>query len=95
MSKEFKKPTAKEVEDYSKTIDFYINGEEFVNYYESKGWTVGPRTPMKDWKAAVRYWKSRRPKENRKAVAPPRRRVALTANDLIESIERQHRQPEG
>lgn len=32
--------------------------EMFVAFYESKGWKVG-RTPMKDWRAAVRGWMTR------------------------------------
>ncbi|WP_439182536.1 hypothetical protein [Carboxylicivirga taeanensis] len=30
--------------------------ERFFNYYESNGWLVGGKTPMKDWKAAARNW---------------------------------------
>ena len=31
--------------------------EKFVNFYEAKGWQIG-KNKMKDWKAAVRTWKS-------------------------------------
>lgn len=30
--------------------------EKFFNYFQSNGWLVGGRTPMKDWKAAARNW---------------------------------------
>ena len=30
-----------------------VNPQEFIDFYESKGWMVG-KTPMKDWKAACR-----------------------------------------
>jgi len=30
--------------------------ERFFNYYQSNGWLVGGKTPMKDWKAAARNW---------------------------------------
>ena len=33
--------------------------ENFVDFYTSKGWLVG-KVPMKDWKAAVRGWVSRK-----------------------------------
>jgi len=38
-----------------------INGpvteaERFFNYFESNGWQVGGKTPMKDWRAAARNW---------------------------------------
>jgi len=30
--------------------------EAFYDYYESNGWKIGGKTPMKDWKAACRNW---------------------------------------
>ncbi|MCU4157778.1 hypothetical protein J1N10_17515 [Carboxylicivirga sp. A043] len=30
--------------------------QRFFNYYESNGWLIGGKTPMKDWKAAARNW---------------------------------------
>lgn len=30
--------------------------ERFFNHFESNGWLVGGKTPMKDWKAAARNW---------------------------------------
>ncbi len=30
--------------------------ERFFNYYESNGWLIGGKSPMKDWKAAARNW---------------------------------------
>jgi len=61
-SAKFSKPTPEEVEAYGTTIGFAIDGHEFVDFYESKGWVIG-KTKMKDWKAAVRTWKSRREKD--------------------------------
>ena len=34
-----------------------IDVNKFINFYESKGWMVG-KNKMKDWKAAVRNWRS-------------------------------------
>lgn len=51
----FTKPTVEEVDDYCKEKGYSIDAAYFVDYYESKGWLVG-KTPMKDWKAAVRTW---------------------------------------
>jgi len=31
--------------------------EKFFNYFQSNGWKVGGRAPMKDWQAAARNWK--------------------------------------
>jgi hypothetical protein len=54
----FVKPTPGEVEAYANAIGFKISGSQFCDFYGSKGWVVG-RSPMKDWKAAVRTWKFR------------------------------------
>ena len=48
-------PTLEEVEAYCKERHNNINAQHFIDYYESKGWTVG-HSKMKDWKAAVRTW---------------------------------------
>ncbi len=55
-TKRFVKPLPQEVEDYAATIDYTIDGEAFCDHYQSKGWCVG-KSPMRDWKAAVRTWK--------------------------------------
>lgn len=60
--KKFSKPTPGEVEAYGKSIGFAIDGHEFVDFYESKDWMIG-KNKMKDWKAAVRTWKSRKEKD--------------------------------
>lgn len=52
----FTPPTASEVEAYARETGKEIDGKDFVNYYQSKGWMVG-LTQMKDWKAAVDRWK--------------------------------------
>lgn len=57
--KRFKKPTVEEVETYCKERNNTINAEQFVNYYEARGWKIG-NASMKDWKAAVRTWEQRR-----------------------------------
>jgi uncharacterized protein YdaU (DUF1376 family) len=30
--------------------------KDFVDYYDSKGWVVGDKAPMKDWEASARRW---------------------------------------
>jgi len=57
VSKRFKKPTLEELKDYGSSISYLeFDPERFVDHYESNGWKVG-KSPMKDWKAAVRTWK--------------------------------------
>jgi hypothetical protein len=53
----FTPPTAEEVSEYAKSIDFQdFDPQQFVDFYASKGWMIG-KSPMKDWQAAVRTWK--------------------------------------
>lgn len=33
-----------------------IEAKKFFNHFQSNGWKVGGKTPMKDWKAAARKW---------------------------------------
>lgn len=33
-----------------------LEAEKFFNYFQSNGWRVGGRSPMKDWRAAARNW---------------------------------------
>lgn len=55
--KVFIKPTIEEIAAYCRENGYQVDAERFFNYYESKGWVVG-KSPMKDWKAAVRTWAS-------------------------------------
>lgn len=60
-SKKFTRPSVAEIQAYCEERNNGINAEDFFNFYESKGWVIG-RSPMKDWKAAVRTWESSRRK---------------------------------
>lgn len=53
----FTKPTLVDVESYCRERKNGVIAQQFVDFYESKGWLVG-KSPMKDWKAAVRTWES-------------------------------------
>lgn len=57
-SSRFIKPTVEEVDSFVKEKGYHIDAENFVNYYESKGWVVG-RAPMKDWKSACVTWEKK------------------------------------
>lgn len=54
-STHFQKPTIEEVKSYCLERKNQINPESFIDFYESKGWLVG-KSPMKDWRAAIRTW---------------------------------------
>ena len=44
--------------------------EKFFNYYTSKGWLVGGKSKMKDWKASANNWIINTDKFNPKTNAP-------------------------
>lgn len=58
----FTKPTVEQVAAYCLERNNGINAQQFVDFYESKGWKVGS-SPMKDWQAAVRNWERRNSQE--------------------------------
>lgn len=58
QNKRFKRPTLEEVKEYCLERKNCIDAENFINFYDSKGWKVG-NTPMKDWKACVRTWEKK------------------------------------
>jgi len=65
--KKFVKPTIDEVDAYCQERANGIAGEEFVDHYEANGWRCGKnKTPMRDWRAAVRTWE-----QQRKKTKPP------------------------
>ncbi len=47
-------PSIEEVKEF---FENDLEAEKYFNYYSSKGWVVGNKSPMKDWKAAARNWK--------------------------------------
>lgn len=49
----FSTPTKQELKSF---FTDPIELEKFFNYYESNGWKIGGRSPMKNWKAAARNW---------------------------------------
>jgi hypothetical protein len=57
--KNFIPPTEEEVESYCSERGNGITGQQFCNFYASKGWMVG-KNKMKAWKAAVRTWENKR-----------------------------------
>lgn len=52
----FTPPTPQEVADYAKEKGLSLDAERFCDHYTANGWKVGGRSPMKDWRAAVRNW---------------------------------------
>lgn len=51
----FTPPSAEAVKNYCLERKNSVDPEQFINFYQSKGWMVG-KNKMKDWQAAVRTW---------------------------------------
>lgn len=63
-AKAFTPPSPAEVAAYCRERGNDIFPESFCSFYASKGWRVGNQ-PMKDWRAAIRHWETRRSHENK------------------------------
>ena len=72
--KKFTIPTPEEVQAYCDERKNGILGQQFCDFYSSKGWKIG-KEPMKDWKAAVRTWEMRR-KDLSPSVAQPQAQIS-------------------
>jgi len=88
--KKFIIPAPEEVQTYCEERKNGISGQQFCDFYASKGWRVGSQ-PMKDWKAAVRTWETRRkettgtPMQQAQVpvAAPKRFRYDENGNEII------------
>lgn len=52
-------PTEEEVAQYVAEKGYHFNPEQFIPYYEKQEWKQNNGLPIKDWKAACRYWETR------------------------------------
>jgi len=66
--KKFATPTLEDVQEYAAEKQLsHLEPEEFIDFYESKGWVVG-KVPMRDWRAAARRWNRENGKKNGNAL---------------------------
>lgn len=72
--KRFTIPTPEEVQAYCDERKNGILGQQFCDFYSSKGWKIG-KEPMKDWKAAVRTWEIRR-KDQSPSITQPQPQIS-------------------
>lgn len=54
----FTPPSREDVQAYIAEKGYNVDAERFIDFYTSKGWVIG-KSPMKDWRAAVRNWAKR------------------------------------
>lgn len=62
----FEKPNVVEIGEYMKSLKpnsrtswAMSEADKFFDHFESNGWKIGGKAPMKDWKAATRNWVKR------------------------------------
>ena len=79
-SSHFQKPSLDEIRQYCISRGNKIDPEQFFNFYESKGWIIG-KSPMKDWRAAVRTW------EKREKEIPQRKRESRKESVLEHNLK--------
>ena len=74
--KEFEPPSVLEVDEYISTrhranpnwpAATDLTGQTFVDHYDGQGWVTGSGIPIVDWKAKVRAWGNKAPKQKAKA----------------------------
>jgi hypothetical protein len=72
-AKKFQKPTLEEITQYGKTLTPpFLKAESFHSHYEANGWKIG-KSPMKDWKAAIRTWQIKDRENQPAAPSPPQK----------------------
>lgn len=79
-SSRFQKPSLDDIRAYCISRGNNVDPEQFLNFYESKGWIVG-KTPMRDWRAAVRTW------EKREKEIPQRKRSTRQESVLEHNLK--------
>ena len=82
----FRRPTVEQVAEYCEARGNNVDAAVFCDFYESKGWVVG-RSPMKDWKAAVRTWERTGGTDRGGGYMRPYRRESVTESIIRASRE--------
>lgn len=85
----FTPPSEDELKEYCKENQLcFINPQEFIDFYQSKGWMVG-KTKMKDWKAAARRWNRQNEQKGLRYMQDQRvDQQKVAANDALERRRR-------
>jgi hypothetical protein len=67
-----------------------LEAQKFFNYYQSNGWKVGGKTPMRDWKAAARNWII---KANETKIKPAGTAQTQNTDNLKTSVDKNYNEP--
>ena len=97
-TKKFTKPTIEEAGNYFVELGFGFElGQQFIDHNDTRGWIVGRmKTPMKDWKAAIRTWTVGKSKDEpeKLEIRTPADAIALVKKGQITAlsqIPKEHR----
>lgn len=55
VGKRFVPPSIEDLKTYMQEKSISLDADDFIDFYESKGWMVG-RNKMKNWKSAASRW---------------------------------------
>src|SRR5690554_772924 len=79
--KKFSPPELQEVKTFfHENKSSYQVAEMFFNHFESNGWKVAGKAPMKKWKAAARNWIMRDEKYQAQSRSPAQQRLHVNEN---------------
>lgn len=85
QAKRFKKPTSEEIQAYCDERENGLNGQQIFDFYQAKGWVIG-KSPMKDWKAAVRTWERNRKSVKKTFEGTPNTTLKRTTISIDEAL---------
>jgi len=56
----FVKPSLSQIREYANSANLgNVDPNEFLDHFDSNGWRISGKAPMKDWQAAARNWNRR------------------------------------
>ena len=87
----FVPPTVEQVQAHIVEKGYAVNADEFVTYYEARGWVMSGNVKMKKWKATLAQWNARAKKQGQARItasrpAPPGQFYMNRQRDIAQKI---------
>ena len=87
-------PSLEEITNFFQEKNYKgAEAEKFFNYFQSNGWKVGGKAPMKDWQAAARNWMLNTEKFNHHANHKNNHSVAIKKGNLHTTNNKDYSEP--
>ena len=81
--KRFQKPSVADVLAYGSSLaPKFLKAQQFIDYYESKGWIVG-KAKMKSWKPALRNWQRNQNERQQTLIVKPVKKKQIDWRDSV------------